>query len=143
VRKLGNVKPLHNFSKTKHFYILRAMSHLPQRATSRNNDVYLPYYIYTVVCCVLTLYFFPCQSFQCVACPAKKSRGNARAPCTSCPFFVVQYLCSIILCLPLGCWSIWTSSDNFHFQNASTQAQSVFTKGVIWTELRNKSHTSF
>lgn len=86
-------------------------------------------------------YFFPFQSFRCDACPRKKSHVDVCAPCTSCSLFVLQYLSFIILCLFLESWRFWSSSDNSYFWNTSTQAQSLFTKGVICTKLSNKSHT--
>lgn len=141
IRKCQNI--IQHFQNKMFLCTQRVMSHLQHHTTSSNNGAYLPYYIYMVVYCVLTQYFFPFQSFQWVACPRKKSHGNVPAPCPSCPLFVLQYLCFIILCLFLESWRFWSSSDNFHFWTASTQAQSVFTKRVICTELRNKSHTSF
>lgn len=91
-----------------------------------------------VQCCVLTLYFFPFLSSHCVACPRKKSHGNACVPCPSCPLSVLQYLWFTVLCLFLESWSFGLHLTTSTFKKLAHKPSLYSQRGLsAW------SHTSF
>lgn len=116
------------------------MYHLQQCAIS---IVSLTLHVHGIMLCTDTIFLPFLKVFNVLPVQGRRKSWESRCPLQFLPSLYFQYLCFTIMCLFPESWRFWSSSDKFHFRNVSTQAESVFTKGVICTELRNKSQSRF